>query len=66
MTLQEAMQVITQLGVTGVLLLWLYTERKERLRLQRVVESFLPLLAGTQRAIRSVSKVITADDGEDE
>lgn len=64
MNLQDALQVITQLGVSGVLLLWLYSERKERLRLQRVVESFLPILAGTQRAIRSVSNVITAEDGE--
>lgn len=61
MTLEQILQVVTSAGPAGVLALWLFSERKERLRLQRIVEGFLPLMRGTERAMRNVNRVVTGD-----
>jgi hypothetical protein len=64
-TIEQLINIVTAGGPSAVLALWLWSERKERLRLQRVLESFLPLLAGTQRAMRSVNRVVSGDTSDD-
>lgn len=61
-------QIITLLGAGSpfsimVLMWWL--ERKERIRLQGVVEGFLPTARSLARTSRALTKVMGAPDGED-
>jgi len=65
MTVDQLLTVLTSAGAPGVLVLWLWSERKERLRLQRIIEGFLPLMTGTQRAMRNVTRVVGGDGDED-
>lgn len=51
-------------GAAIMAVMW-WLERKERIRLQRVLEGYLlPMAQTTQRVMRSMHKVITGDDGE--
>lgn len=53
------------LGVGGVFAFMWWIERKERLRLQRVLEGYLmPMVEQTQRIMRSVRRVVA--DGDDD
>jgi hypothetical protein len=60
-TLDQLIGLVTQGGPAVILAAWLWSERRERMRLQRVLESFLPLIAGTQRALRSVNRVVSGE-----
>lgn len=61
MTVDQLVAIIANIGAPGVLIAWLWSERQERLRLQRIVEGFLPVLQGTQRAMQNVSRVVGGD-----
>ena len=56
-------------------MLWLWSERRERLRerqerlrLQQVIEGFLPVLESTRRTMRNVNRIVGGDlvVGDDE
>lgn len=64
LSIDQFVGILTSGGGYAVMAVWLWSERKERLRLQRLLEQFLPLMAGTQRAMKNVSRVISG--GEDE
>lgn len=51
-------------GAAIMAVMW-WLERKERIRLQRVLEGYLlPMAQTTQRVMRSMHKVITGDDDD--
>lgn len=51
-------------GAAIMAVMW-WLERKERIRLQRVLEGYLlPMAQTTQRVMRSMHKVITGNDDE--
>jgi hypothetical protein len=56
---------LTQYGAPGVLAVWLYREIKERERLQRKLEEFLPVFRSATRTMRNMNRVM-AGDGPDE
>lgn len=56
--MKDFVQLIQTGGPSVILAVWLAMEIRERKRLQRLVESFLPLVAETTRAISSVARVV--------
>lgn len=61
-SLDSLVTIVQTAGPSGILAFWLYTEVKERKRLQAVVESFIPMVGRTQRLVRNVNKVLGGAD----
>jgi hypothetical protein len=68
MDFSTLIDIVRQAGAGGCLIfgmMW-WLERKERLRLQRIVESYLVTFETTlPRVIRSMNRVIGGADGDD-
>lgn len=56
---------LTQIGAPGVLAYWLYTEIKERKRLQKIVESYLVVVETNARMANALRRVV-AGNGDEE
>lgn len=72
MSLEQFFPWLERLGIGAVfaLMWWMerkekLAERKERLRMQSLVESYLPVITSTARVQKALHKVVIGDDGED-
>lgn len=63
--IQQFVTYLTQIGAPGVLAYWLYTEIKERKRLQRIVESYLVVIE-TNARVNSALRRVVAGNGHEE
>lgn len=65
---QELYQVIAPYGAASVpiLLVWLYRSERERHRLQRILFSYLPSMNVAARSLRAVSRVMGAEEEEED
>jgi hypothetical protein len=61
-SVQDMAQVIKDIGVPGVLAIWVYFEKRDNIRKQKVIESFLPFIRGTTKAMKNVNSVVGDDD----
>lgn len=65
LSLVQVLDIISKIGVTGLLALMWWMERKERLRLQRILEGYLmPMVENAAKAMRGVRKAVTGGDGD--
>ena len=69
MTADQIIPWIERLGIAGVFaLMWWFErqekliERKERMRMQAVVESFLPVMQATTRVQQALHRVVAGGD----
>lgn len=61
MNLEQVFPYIEKFGLWGVFALMWWLERKERVRLQGILEGYLPAFRESARVIRSVNKVLPGD-----
>lgn len=64
--IEQIIELVNKAGAAGgaiFVLMWLL-ERKERQRLQKILETFLPTFESASRVMRSVKRVITGNDDD--
>lgn len=69
MTIEQVIDWMQKLGPGGIMAVMWFLERKERVRLQGIVEGFLPIVAANARVNRALRRVVAGDkrpDGESE
>lgn len=62
MTIEQVIDWMQKLGPGGIMAVMWYLERKERVRLQAVVESFLPVVEANARVNRALRRVVTGNE----
>lgn len=62
--LTSFVNLLTTIGPTGILAAWLFFEKREKTRLQKIVERYLPIIEDNARTARKLRQVITGD-GDD-
>lgn len=62
MTIEMFVDWMQKLGPGGIFALMFYLERKERIRLQGIIESFLPVVEANARVNRALRRVVTGSE----
>lgn len=61
MTIEQVIDWMQKLGPGGIMAVMWYLERKERVRLQSIIESFLPVVEANARVNRALRRVVTGN-----
>lgn len=65
-TIDQAIDIVSRAGPTGIMTLMWFLERKERIRQQNLVEGYLPTSRSIARTSRALRRVLDPDtDPED-
>lgn len=64
MTIEQLLDLAQKLGPGGIFALMFFLERKERIRLQGIIESFLPVVEANARVNRALRRVVAGEGQE--
>lgn len=66
MTIDQVLDWMQKLGPGGIMAVMWFLERKERVRLQTMLEGFLPVVQANARVNRALRRVVAGNgDGND-
>lgn len=61
MSIEQLIDWMQKLGPGGIMAVMWYLERKERVRLQNIIEGFLPVVEANARVNRALRRVVTGN-----